>query len=174
MLRYVLMGLLARGPAHGYELRAAVADMFGGTWDLNVGQVYTTLTRLERSGLVESERVAQDSFPDRRVCSLTDAGTEALLDWLVAPVDDMALKQDLFGKILLHCLLDAGDPVAFIRRQRQRCLEQLAQLSALEAREDTEPVTSLLLEGAGFHVEADLRWLDRCEARLGELKGAGR
>lgn len=174
MLRYVLMGLLARGPAHGYELRAAVADMFGGTWDLNVGQVYTTLSRLERSGLVESERVAQDTFPDRRVCSLTEAGTEALFDWLVEPVDDMALKQDIFGKVLLHCLLDAGDPVAFIRRQRQRCLELLARLSALESDEGTEPLTGLLLEGASFHVEADLRWLDRCEARIGDLKGAGR
>jgi DNA-binding PadR family transcriptional regulator len=173
MLRYVLMGLLARGPAHGYELRAAVAEMFGGTWDLNVGQVYTTLSRLERNGLVESERVAQDSFPDRRVCSLTEGGTAALFDWLVTPVD-MQLKQDLFGKILLHCLLDAGDPLAFIRVQRQRCLESLARLSALQVGDGPEPVTALLLEGASYHVEADLRWLDRCEARVGQLKGAGR
>jgi DNA-binding PadR family transcriptional regulator len=174
MLRHVLMGLLARRPAHGYELRAAVSEMFGGRWDINVGQVYTTLSRLERSGLVESERVAQDNFPDRRVCSLTEAGTEELFDWLITPVDEMPLKQDLFAKILLHCLLDAGDPAAFIRLQRQRCLELLAQLSALETRDGTEPVTALLLEGGGYHIEADLRWLDRCEARIADLKGVAR
>ena len=169
MLRYLLLGLLAKGPAHGYELRTAVAEMFGGTWDLNIGQVYTTLSRLERDGLVESERVAQDSLPDRRVCTLTEAGAEALYDWMRQPAPALQLKQDLFAKVLLHGALDSGDPLLFIRLQRQRCLEALAQINALRA-DGTEPATALLMDGASYHVEADLRWLDDCEARLADLK----
>lgn len=174
MLKYVLLGLLAKEPAHGYELRAALVDLFGGTWDLNVGQVYTTLSRLERDGLVESERVAQTVFPDRRVCTLTEAGSDALFEWLATPVPAVRAKQDLFAKILLHSLLDAGDPGGFIRVQRQRCLQSLAELTAVRQAEGTDPVTALLIDGASYHVEADMRWLDECEARLGDIKGAGR
>lgn len=171
MLKYVLLGLLAKGPAHGYELRAAVQQLFGGTWDLNVGQVYTTLARLERDGLVESERVAQAAFPDRRVCSLTEAGSQALLDWLPNPVPSSHLKQELFAKVLLHAVLDAGDAVAFIRLQRQRCLESLAELNRLRADDGTDPATQLLIDGAVFHVDADVRWLEECETRLADMKG---
>jgi DNA-binding PadR family transcriptional regulator len=176
VLKYVLLGLLAKGPAHGYELRAAVQEMFGGTWDLNVGQVYTTLSRLERDGLVESERVAQEAFPDRRVCSLTEAGSQVLLDWLPTPVPETHMKQEMFAKVMLHAMLDAGDAVTFIRLQRQRCLEELAALNKrrVETEVDGDPASTLVIDGAMFHVNADVDWLEQCEARLADIKGARR
>jgi DNA-binding PadR family transcriptional regulator len=172
VLKYVLLGLLAKGPAHGYELRAAVQDLFGGTWDLNVGQVYTTLGRLERDGLVHSERVAQDTLPDRRVCTLTEAGSQELLDWLPTPVPATNLRHEVFAKLLLHAMLDAGDPATFIRLQRQRCLEALAEMNTRRVAAGDDVATLLVVEGMALHVDADVRWLQLCESRLGDLKGA--
>jgi len=168
---FVVLGLVAQRPRHGYEIKAAFEDLLGGTWPLNIGQVYTTLARLERDGLVKVEVVRQQLLPDRKVYTITEKGWDHLHRWLAEPVaDPIRLKDEFFLKVLVHTQIDGGDPVALIWSQRQRYFQTLSDLNALRHDAALEPATALLLEGAALHVEADLKWLDVCEERVTELK----
>jgi len=167
MLKHALLGLLAQESRHGYDLKNAFETMLGGTWPLNIGQVYTTLARLERDGLVESEIVPQDLLPDRKVYSLTEAGREELNRWLAGPSHgSIRLKDEFFIKFLIHQLADSGDPTPLLWKQRQVYMQTLTQLTTLRMDASLDPTTRLLMEGAILHVEADLEWLDRCEESL--------
>ena len=170
MLRHALLGLLAQEPRHGYDLKNAFEALLGGTWPLNIGQVYTTLARLERDALVESQVVPQDLLPDRKVYSLTGAGQEELEQWLAEPTTgSIRLKDEFFIKLLVHQLIDSDGLLVLIWKQRQAYMQTLAQLTALRTDPDLDPATALLMEGAILHVEADLEWLDLCEERLHEM-----
>lgn len=168
-VKYALLGLLAEQPRHGYELRGAFEELMGGSWTLNIGQVYSTLSRLERDGLITSEVVPQDLVPDRKVYAVTDVGRKELERWLSEPTDGpVRLKNEVFVKVAVGDLLDDGDPATLLARQRAQYLQRLSELSALADDEELDDRTKLLVEGARLHVEADLRWLDLCEDRLTE------
>ena len=167
MLKFALLGLLAKESRHGYDLKRAFERLLGGTWPVNIGQIYTTLTRLERDGLVTAETVAQTTVPDRKVYSLTAAGHEALGEWLGQPVSDaVVLKDEVYVKVLVHAVVDAADLPALIWRQRTHHLQLLAELEHDRDEAGDDAATRLVLEGAMLHVEADLRWLDVAEQEL--------
>ncbi len=169
MLKYALMGLLAQEPRHGYDLKNAFETMLSGTWPLNIGQVYTTLSRLERDGLVESQVVPQDLLPDRKVYCLTQEGREELDRWLAeSTTGTIRLKDEFFIKLFVHQLVGSDGTVALIWKQRQVYMQTLAKLTALRNDPELDPATAMLVEGAILHVEADLEWLDLCEERLKE------
>lgn len=168
MLRFLLLALLEREPRHGYDLKAVFEDFLGGTWPLNIGQVYTALARLEQDGLVSCEVVAQDLLPDRKVYRLTESGRAELKRWTEEPADGpVRLRDELFLKVMARSLLDRGDPLSLVWRQRQSHMQQLAQLTAMRADPDMHPSTALLIDGAILRTEADLKWLDLCEERFG-------
>ena len=169
MLKYAILGLLAQEPRHGYDLRNAFETLLGGTWPLNIGQVYTTLSRLERDGFVESQVIPQELLPDRKVYSLTQEGKDELEQWLEEPTQGtIRLKDEFFIKLLILQMVDSSDPTNLIRRQRQVYMQNLAQLTNLLSDTNLDPSTTLLVEGAILHVEADLDWLDLCEERFKE------
>jgi DNA-binding PadR family transcriptional regulator len=180
-MRNALLALLADGPAHGYELKHAIEQTFGDAWPpLNIGQIYTTLGRLERDGLVESAHVAQEGRPDKRVYALTGTGRAEVRAWIEAPTPGTRLKDEFFMKLVLARLpgvaaLDGRtDPLALIARQRREYLQTLRDLNTQLLRgqraagDDGGPnvAAELLIEGAILHLEADLKWLDLCERRL--------
>ena len=172
-MRHAVLGLLARRAAHGYELKLAYDRLFGGVWpQVNVGQVYTTLQRLERDGLVAGSAVEQASKPDKRVYALTPAGQGELRRWLTEPVAEPRLKDELFLKLVMARLVDpdgAGDPARLIERQRRGYLEALRDLNGLVARLDAagDDIGSLIAEGAILHLKADLEWLELLQQRIG-------
>jgi DNA-binding PadR family transcriptional regulator len=171
MLNYAILGLLAEEPRHGYDLRNAFETMLGGTWPLNIGQVYTTLSRLERDGYVESQIVPQELLPDRKVYSLTQTGKDELNRWLSEPTQRaIRLKDEFFIKFLILQMTLSSDPIALIWKQRQVYMQTLAQLTNLLNDKNLDPSTALLVEGAILHVETDIRWLDLCEDRFMEGK----
>ena len=165
--------LLTERPAHGYELKTALERSFGGLLPvLNDGQVYTTLSRLERDGLVEVQP-AEDDARGKRVYALTESGRREAAAWLGAPAPEAKLKDEFFLKLALAASTGAGDPVALIDAQRQATLQSLRELdarplSALDA------VPELLCEGVALHLQARLRWLDICEDRLTTAREAER
>ena len=162
MIKYVLLALLAEKPRHGYDLKAAFERMMGGTWKVNIGQVYSTLARLERDGLVTCREVPQELLPNRKVCALTDAGRAALAAWLAQPAAPSArLRVDFYLKLLVARRSGIVDLDTLIDRQRQALLQSLADLTPLLTDPDEE--RRLLAEGLQLHLEADLRWLERCE-----------
>ncbi|MGH9210119.1 MAG: PadR family transcriptional regulator [Acidimicrobiales bacterium] len=164
MLRQVLLGLLGAEPRYGYELKAVFEQFLGGTWPLNIGQVYTTLSKLERDGLVESQIVPQDVVPDRKVYALTVAGRDELERWAGTPdTGPVSLREEFFLKIAVRSLTDGPQAVDLVRRQRDAHLSALADLEHATHDASIHPATALLLEGAMLRLEADLRWLERCE-----------
>src|SRR3712207_2489046 len=99
-MRYPFLALLARGPAHGYELKQELEQRFGELLPpINAGQIYTTLARLERDGLVDADDVAQDGRPNKRVYELTPEGRRALAEWVATPAPGARLKDEFFMKL---------------------------------------------------------------------------
>lgn len=157
----VVLGLLAKEPAHGYELRARLQDALGPLKDaLNAGQIYVTLTRLEKAGLVTAEHVGQASRPDRKVYALTAAGQRRVQDWLA----DLSWGKPTEFHLKLVAAAAAGlaDPVELVDAQRRELLRRLAeaQRAVIDEPDGSTPV--VLLEGITLRLEADLRWLDAC------------
>jgi DNA-binding PadR family transcriptional regulator len=167
VLRFVLLGLLRSEPRYGYELKAVFEQFLGGTWPLNIGQVYTALSRLEKEGLVTCQVVPQELLPDRKVYALTPAGQAELEQWVDEPVDGpVRLRDEFFLKVLVRSLGDPGAAIGFIHRQRHSHIGALSDLTRLQAAPDLHPASALLLEGAVLRMEADLKWLDLCEERM--------
>lgn len=168
-IKHALLGLLAQGPMHGYDLKSAFEEKVGTLWDLNIGQVYNTLRLLERDGLVAFQGHEQEGRgPTRKVYAITEGGRQELACWLNEPVRQPRRLKDEFYIKLVFTRLNGGDVHALVWTQRQAYLQVLRQINDLRASVDIEadPLTGLLLEGGALHLEADLKWLDRCEELL--------
>jgi DNA-binding PadR family transcriptional regulator len=161
-----LLALLAKEPAHGYELKLLLEQIFGEAYPSpNIGQIYVTLQRLERDGLVASQDVVQQARPNKRVYELTPAGRAALAGWVEAPSEGPRIRDDFFMKLALSPLAGATDRLGLINRQRRDYRNQIRGLSVLVG--TTEPgIGRLLIEGAILHLQADLDWLERCQEEL--------
>jgi DNA-binding PadR family transcriptional regulator len=168
-IRHGLLALLERGPSHGYQLRAQFDAATGATWPLNVGQVYTTLDRLERDGLV-----AQDGSPDaegRIAYRLTDAGHSEVRAWFTSPVNAKAAPRDeLAIKLALAVTTPGVDVVSVVQTQRTATMASMQELTRLKVRSDGgdtgDLAWSLVLDSLVFRAEAEIRWLDHCESRV--------
>jgi DNA-binding PadR family transcriptional regulator len=166
-VRYPILALLASEPAHGYEIRRDLQERFGSVISpLNAGQVYVTLQRLQRDELVADDAVAQHGRPDKRVYRLTDAGRRALEEWMGTASAPTRLRDDFFMKLVFAQAIGLADPAELIERQRAAYLRSLGELERVLAAGDADPTTALVIEGAALHLEADLKWLDRCEEVL--------
>ena len=167
-MRYPVLALLADQPAHGYEIRRGLEDRFGSVIaPLNAGQVYTTLQRLTKDELVADDAVAQTGKPDKRVYRLTDAGREALEEWMTTASAPTRLRDDFFMKLVFAHSMGLADPAELIARQRVAYLRSLGELERVLANDPpVDGTTALVVEGAALHLEADLKWLDRCEEQL--------
>jgi DNA-binding PadR family transcriptional regulator len=165
-MRELFLALLAGESAYGYELGQALRQEFGDLLPaLNAGQVYSTLARLERDGLVVGESVEGDSRR-KRVYELTEAGRAALARWVESPVSGTRLKDEFFMKFVVVVSARLADPKAVIERQRREYLQSLRDLDALLVTNGKGPAAELLVEGAILHARADLEWLDMIEQRL--------
>jgi DNA-binding PadR family transcriptional regulator len=167
-IRYGLLALLERGPSHGYQLRAEFDAATGATWPLNVGQVYTTLDRLERDGLV-----AQDGAPDadgRIAYRITDGGRAEVRAWFTSPVPRQGAPRDeLAIKLALAVTTPGVDVVSVVQTQRRATMTSLQEMTRLKARAGDGPADlawSLVLDSLVYRAEAEVRWLDHCEARV--------
>jgi DNA-binding PadR family transcriptional regulator len=171
-VRQALLALLDEQPMYGAQLRAQFERRTGGTWPLNVGQVYQTLARLERDGLVEP---AGGPDEDGRIAyRLTKAGRAASASWWTTPVDRAeAPRDELVIKLALAVTVPGVDVPAVVQTQRTQTLRQLQDLTRLkqqaDAREDLAWL--LVLDNLVFAAEAEVRWLDHVEARLVRDRG---
>ena len=132
-LKYGVLGLLADQPLHGYDLKSRFEQLLGGTWDVNIGQIYTTLQRLERDGLVEGDEARGDR--GRRTYRLTEGGAKALNDWLEQPeVEPSQLREEIYVKLLLLGRRANGRLAAVLAKQRRVYLQRLKDLANVERR----------------------------------------
>jgi len=163
-IKHGLLALLRTEPKYGYQLRGEFEAATGSTWPLNIGQVYTTLSRLERDGLVEAtEADGQATY------RITAAGRAAVADWFAGPVERPAPARD---ELAIKLALAVGSPTVDVRRvvraQRSATKHGLQELTRLRAGagDDADLAWTLVLDALVFQAEAELRWLDHCETRL--------
>ncbi|MEU3519915.1 PadR family transcriptional regulator [Streptomyces sp. NPDC006654] len=166
-MRLPLLALLAHGPAHGYELKRDLEQLLGAAYPQpNIGQIYVTLGRLEKSGLIEGEEVEQSSRPNKKIYQLTDAGQEALQGWFEATSEEPRVRDEFFMKLVLAPHTGLADQIALINRQRRHYLNTMRDLSRTAAEDRDNRISQLLIEGAMLHLQADLDWLERCQEEL--------
>ena len=167
-MRQPLLALLAKEPAHGYELKLALEQTFGQAYPSpNIGQIYVTLKRLEQDGLVRSQDVAQDSRPNKKVYELTTAGREELAAWVEEPIEGPRVRDEFFMKLILAPMAGVADRMELINAQRRHYFGIMRNLMDMQANMDhATPAARLLVEGAVLHLQADLDWLERCQEEL--------
>lgn len=167
-LKFGILGLMTDEPLHGYEVKSRFEALLGGAREVNIGQIYSTMQRLERDGLIVADGERGDR--GKQAYRLTAQGRQELDTWLTQPESGpQLLHDDLFVKLLLMRRLAHGNVSELLYQQRRLQLHHLRDLAALErqARADHRPDLVLVIRGATLHAEADVRWLDEC---LEELK----
>lgn len=168
-VRLSLLAILDQGPCYGYQLRHEFDRRTGSTWPLNVGQIYNTLERLERDGLVERGDADEQGHV---YWQITQAGSDEVAEWLSSPVvRTQATRDELAIKLAMAATLPGVDVTAVIQAQRTSSLRQLQSLQrAKYAGGDVdgpeELAWALVVDSMIFAAEAEVRWLDHTEQRL--------
>ena len=168
MQQEVVLAMLAKEPSQGYQLRARMNDALGPLGEaLNAGQVYVTLGRLEKAGLVAVEETPESTGPadrDRKVYVLTAAGQQRVAEWLAEvswPKPDLA---EFHLKLIAAAAARLADPIGIVDAQRRELLRRLRDAQRAEMAVPDGSDAALLLEGIALRLQADLRWLEACEA----------
>jgi DNA-binding PadR family transcriptional regulator len=164
-IRHALLALLSEGPKYGLQLREEFQDRTGEVWPLNVGQVYTTLQRLERDGLVDSEDA--DDGP-QKAFRITERGAAELANWLRVPPDLSAPPRDeLVMKILVAIRLPDTDVHQVIQDHRRylvQLMQEWTRIKSDAAEDDLNLV--LAVDAELFRLDSVVRWLDAADSRL--------
>jgi len=161
----VVLAMLAKEPSHGYELRARLRDALGPVGEaMNAGQIYVTLGRLEKAGLVSAEREpGLPDRPDRKVYAVTAAGQQRLAGWLTDVSWPGPASAEFHLKLAAAAAGGLADPLGIVDAQRRELLRLLRDTQRAAMAEPEGSSAGLLLEGVVLRLQADLRWLEACE-----------
>jgi DNA-binding PadR family transcriptional regulator len=168
-VRHALLALLSEGPKYGLQLRQEFEAGTGEVWPLNVGQVYMTLQRLERDGLLVTEQ-DPDEGP-QKTYRITEVGREELMSWLGPPEDTgVPPRDELVIKVLVALRVPGVDVVELVQAHRRRLVGMMQHFTGLKADADERDIGLLLVVDAEiYRLDAVIRWLDNAEARLRNL-----
>ena len=165
-MKYLFLSILSKKPTHGYDLLQTYEELFSAVLPpLNAGQIYTTLSRLERDGLVQKFSVEQVGKPDKQIYQLTDRGKKVLAEWFAEPLTGPRIKDNFYIKLISAQMSKLVDAQSLIDGQREHYLQSLHDLNNMALREDIaqDPNKFLLIQGAILHLKADIAWLELCE-----------
>ena len=167
-VRQSLLAILSSSPHYGYQLRSEFDARTGGSWPLNAGQVYSTLDRLERDGLVRSDGADAEG---RVRYTITAAGTDEVAGWLGSPVQRQGTRDELAMKLAVAATLPGVDIASVIQVQRSATIATLQELTrtksgAATPRDAADLAWALVVESMIFAAEAEIRWLDHSEATI--------
>jgi DNA-binding PadR family transcriptional regulator len=165
MQQEVVLALLAKEPSHGYQLRARLREALGPLGEaMNAGQVYVTLTRMEKTGLVRSEQApGLPDRPDRKVYELTPAGQQRVAGWLAEVGWPGPAPAEFHLKLVAAAAARLADALTIVDAQRRELLRRLREAQRAAMAEPDGSDAGLLLEGLVLRLQADLRWLEACE-----------
>jgi DNA-binding PadR family transcriptional regulator len=170
-VRHALLALLSEGPKYGLQLRQEFEARTGEVWPLNIGQVYTTLQRLERDGLVESDDT--DGEGRQRRFKITSAGGDELRAWLRAPQDAGPPRDELVIKVLVAWQVPGVDVHEVIQAHRRHLVESMQSYTHLKADAAQHDVgLALVVDAELFRLEGIVRWLDAADSRLSRSQAA--
>lgn len=165
MQQEVVLAMLAKEPSQGYQLRARLDRALGPLGEaMNDGQIYVTLGRLEKAGLVVRQRLPISADRrDPKVYELTAAGQERVSEWLGEvswPKPDLA---EFHLKLIAAAAARLADPIGIVDAQRRELIRRLRDVQRAAMAESDGSDAGLLLEGIALRLQADLRWLEACE-----------
>lgn len=172
-VKHAILGILKEASRHGYELKSIFDERIGNFWNLNYGQIYTTLDRLDKEGLISGTEEEQNTRPDKKVYDISPKGIQELERWLQEPATKpRALRDELFIKLVFISRENPELALRLLERQTQIYMEQMRELTETKYRLTKEGInsdnimTDLLTDAALFHAEADVRWLSHVEAKI--------
>jgi DNA-binding PadR family transcriptional regulator len=169
-VRHALLALLSEGPKYGLQLREEFEAGTGEVWPLNIGQVYTTLQRLERDGLAESDDASEDGREktQQNIFRITAEGQQELVGWLRTPPDLSAPPRDeLIMKILVAMRVPGTDVPEVIQVHRRYLVELMQQWTRIkEAEAESDLSLALVVDAELFRLDAVIRWLDAADGRI--------
>jgi DNA-binding PadR family transcriptional regulator len=169
-VRYAMLALLSEGPRYGLQLRDEFEARTGEVWPLNVGQVYQTLQRLERDGLVESDGPG-DQGPQNHF-RITAEGERELAAWLRTPPDLSSPPRDeLVMKVLVALYVPTADIHAVIQAHRRYVVELMQRWTRIREDDASDFNTALAIDAELFRLDSVVRWLDAAEARVNRAAG---
>jgi DNA-binding PadR family transcriptional regulator len=165
-VKHALLALLSDGPKYGLQLRQEFEAGTGEVWPLNVGQVYTTLQRLERDGLVESDDAVEEG--PQKGFRITSAGATELDQWLHTPPDlSQPPRDELVIKVLVALRVPGVDIREVIQSHRRYIVELMQQWTRLKEDEsDLDLSFALVVDSELFRLDSVVRWLDAADGRL--------
>jgi DNA-binding PadR family transcriptional regulator len=166
-VRHALLALLSEGPKYGLRLREEFEAGTGEVWPLNIGQVYTTLQRLERDGLIESDDADERDSPQKRF-RITAEGERELATWLRTPPDMSSPPRDeLVIKVLVALRVPGTDVREVIQAHRRYLVELMQQWTRIkEAEAGRDLALGLAVDAELFRLDAVVRWLDAADGRI--------
>jgi DNA-binding PadR family transcriptional regulator len=165
-VRHAVLALLSEGPKYGLQLRHEFEARTGEVWPLNVGQVYTTLQRLERDGLIESDGATVDG--PQKTFRITSTGAEELRTWLSTPPDtDAPPRDELVIKVLVALRMPDVDVVDLVQVHRRHLVTMMQHYTRVKENAPETDVGLLLVADAEiYRLDALIRWLDAADARI--------
>lgn len=168
-IRYSLLAILDAGPRHGYALKSAFEAATGSVWPLNVGQVYSTLSRLERDGLV----LVAEEGDGQKTYRISDAGRQELRRWFGTPVvREVVPRQELAIKLVFAMRAGPEQVRDVVQRQLVATAASVQEFTRLKATAEgnADLAWLMMLDSFIFQAEAEARWLELCEARLARVR----
>jgi DNA-binding PadR family transcriptional regulator len=167
-IQFALLGFMEVAPRHGYDLKRAYDELFAEMRPLRFSQIYSTLARLERDGLVELIDAESGLGPERKTYAITVDGVTDLERWFAEPEPAQSpIDSTLFLKVTMALL--SGRPARKIL-ERQRSMHNSRMRELTKAKGKATDAEAALLDYALFHLEADLRWMDHTASRLDTLR----
>jgi DNA-binding PadR family transcriptional regulator len=168
-IRYSLLAILDAGPRHGYALKSEFEAATGNIWPLNVGQVYSTLSRLQRDGLV----LVAEEEDGQKTYRISDAGRQELRQWFGTPVvREVVPRQELAIKLVFAMRAGPEQVRDVVQHQLVATMASLQEFTRLKATAegDGDLAWLMMLDALIFQAEAEARWLELCEARLARMR----
>lgn len=173
-VRLGILGLISEKPRHGYDLHQSFLALVGGqeNWAVKKAQVYTTLTRLEKSGLIEETQSLKEGGPEKTIYKVTVKGEDTLKKWLQASTPTEHQRDEFYLKFMICLATPYEDPYKLLYKQRDGLYKELHRINVEKINMDKAKnlALHLLMEQASMRIEADLRWLDMVEARIDEIR----
>src|SRR6266545_4948861 len=167
-VRHALLALLSEGPKYGLQLRQEFEARTGEVWPLNVGQVYTTLQRLERDRLVEAYGEDSETEGSQKGFRITEAGASELDEWLRTPPESVPPPRDeLVIKVLVALTVPGVDVHEVMQAHRRHLVELMQRYTRLKQDASADDIgLALVADAEIFRLEAVIRWLDAADVRL--------
>jgi DNA-binding PadR family transcriptional regulator len=178
---FILLGFLKIQPATGYELKKMIDESVSHFWNESFSQIYPTLAKMEREGLVESELKPQSGKPDKKIYTITDYGSGLLDEWLRSEVHMPKVKLEILVKLFFGFFVSKEDVLRQIRLFRKTNMELLEQMNGIEreVKQETESDPDMIfplftVKYGQAHYRASVEWCDIVESKLKNLKNEGR